>query len=138
MKKVTEIQDWIIGATERLGDPSHAVGSIFVRLVPRPPSAPHDDIIAIWDSGVLGLVLAPGQIFPIDVDPDGPVIDEETRQLQSFGLEKICPGVWTLLPSLNVPGVIHVFVTIYDVPTPAPWESQIVVVSSLAAIGGGR
>jgi hypothetical protein len=37
-------------------------------------------------------------------------------------MERIVPGVWALNPSLNIPGVIHVFVLLYGVPNPAPWE----------------
>ena len=59
-----------------------------------------------------------------------PVIMGDPRfyrdELLTFGVRRVSPGLWHLDPSLNIPGQIHVFVVLYDVPTPAPWENQII------------
>jgi hypothetical protein len=46
--------------------------------------------------------------------------------LAAFGIIEIVPGLWHLTPSLNLPGVLHMFVVVYDVPSPAPWERRII------------
>ena len=51
----------------------------------------------------------------MDVDPDGL---RENR----WALLKLAPGVWDVLPSIVVPDQIHAFVTLVNVPDPAPWE----------------
>lgn len=51
----------------------------------------------------------------LDVDPDG------TRQ-DRWGLMKLAPGVWDIPVSVVVPGQFHAFVTLVNVPDPAPWE----------------
>lgn len=131
MKLLSEVEQWCMGAAERFGDPSATTGQIFARFVPRPPPV-YDDIIAAYDGDTLLLSLEHGRVVPLDIDTDGPVVDEETRELIAFGIDKICDGLWTLRPSLNVPGAIHAFVCIYDVPAAAPWENRIIVVSSFS------
>lgn len=51
----------------------------------------------------------------LDVDPDN------TRK-DRWGLMKLAPGVWDLPQSVLVPDQIHAFVTLVEVPDPAPWE----------------
>lgn len=129
MKLLTEIEEWQIGAAERFGDPAAVTTQIFARFVPR-IDRPYADAIATFDKDTLFLSFEAGTVFPIEVDPDGMFVDPN-GVLRTFGIEKICPGVWTLRPSLNIPGVIHAFICIYDVAAIAPWENRIIVVSSL-------
>ena len=135
MKTIPEIAEWRRGNHQQFGDPAASVGQAFVRYIAQLPPQPEPvDLIATYEDDCLAVAFEPGRLMPLAVDPEGPVIDEETGALTAFGLRKICPGLWTLTPSLNIPGAIHVFVTLYAVPEPAPWESRIVVVSSLSQI----
>jgi hypothetical protein len=52
--------------------------------------------------------------------------------VKNFGATEISTGVWALAPSLNLPGCIHGFIVLYDVPSPAPWERRIVLIGNLA------
>lgn len=121
MKTVTELGHWLDGVEAQLGDPSAATGLLFARY--QALKAPSDDVVIRFEDGALRLE-AEGEI-PIAIDPDGYVMRGE--QLIAFGIEKVCDGVWSLNPSLNIPDVLHVFVVIYDVPTPAPWEKRIIL-----------
>lgn len=130
MKTLEEVNAWIQGAIAEFGDPALPVGQIFAQFVAN-PSPEQDLILAAWHEKKLHIDFGGGWL-PIPVDEAGPQIDEETGELTSFSIGKIMPGFWTITPSLNMPGIIHAFVHIYDVPDPAPWEAQIIVVSSMA------
>ncbi len=125
MKTITEIGNWCNQVRMQFGDPAAKVGQIFARYVA--VEVPGDEILAHWESDVLALRLGGPEWAPIDVHPDGPIIDREKQSLVAFGLEKIGNRIWTLQPSLNMPGTIHVFVVIFDVPWPAPWERRIIL-----------
>lgn len=126
MKTLAEVQEWCLGAQEIFGDASEPIGQIFARYVALiPPES--DDILVSWQDGKLALILPMAGWIPQEIDTQGPRGDEETG-LEAFGIENICPGLWTLMPSLNIPRLIHVFVHIYDVTTPAPWEQRIIAV----------
>lgn len=53
--------------------------------------------------------------IPVDV---GAEIHKSHWQLVRLG-----PGVWDISPSVHVPGQLHAFLTLVDVPEPAPWSS---------------
>lgn len=120
MKTLDEIREWIDGARLEYGDPSVPVGVLFV------------DYQA--DAGVrieyrhnppeLVLFLSADRELPLPFDPDGPVMDGE-ESLAAYGLERICDSLWQLLPSLNIPCLLHTFVIVYNAPVPAPWERRI-------------
>jgi hypothetical protein len=78
------------------------------------------------------LWISPAHPIPIPIVL-GREVTDDAGDLVKFGSERVIPGVWALNPSLNVPGLIHAFVVLYDVPDPAPWEveKRIVVVSHL-------
>lgn len=137
MKLIRELEEWITQSTSHYGDPATPVGQIFARFVTRDPGA-HDDIVARWDGRQLFLGFGHGDWLPIDIDTDGMKADDETGHLTAFGVKQICPGFWTLEPSLNMPGVIHAFVHVYGVPAIAPWERRIIVVSSFKEAVSGR
>lgn len=44
--------------------------------------------------------------------------------VERFGMRRLGPGTWLLQPSLNIPGDIHVFVVMCEVPEPPPWEKS--------------
>lgn len=132
MKLLSEIQEWQIGAIEQFGDPATPVGQIFAKFV-REPSPLRDIALAAWHDNKLHIDFGGGWL-PVPVDDSGPSVTSDTGEIRAFGITKIVPGVWSVFPSLNMPGIIHAFVHIYDAPDPAPWESTIIVVSSI----GGR
>lgn len=44
-----------------------------------------------------------------------------SRPRDRWQLLRLGPGVWTVLPSVHVPGQLHAFLTIINVPEPPPW-----------------
>lgn len=122
MKTIEELHEWVTGVEQAFGDPSAATGMLFARYQALP--APSEDLVARYD-GELRLVAGELGEIPIAIDPGGYVMRNE--ELVAFGIEQVMPGLWHLIPSLNIPEVLHVFVVLYDVPTPAPWERKLIV-----------
>ena len=52
------------------------------------------------------------------------VVTDGVVRPDRWQLVKLGPGVWDVLPSIHVPGQMHAFVTIVEVPDPAPWEGS--------------
>lgn len=52
---------------------------------------------------------------------DGEPFDGDEKTPPRFVLYKIAPSVWKVSPSVLNP-MLHAYVTIVDVPEPAPWE----------------
>ncbi len=131
MKTVLEVEQWCQEAAE-FGDPADAVCQLFVRYVegnarPKSPKQFLDlDLFCFWEGQDLVLFLGPGMAIPIGVRSGAEVLMPDDS-VDCFGAEKISPGVWALTPSLNVPGMIHGFVVLYDVPSPAPCEQLVVL-----------
>lgn len=48
-------------------------------------------------------------------------------ELVLWGVRRLGPGVWAVLPSLNIEGEggYHGYVVMHDVPEPAPWTVAI-------------
>ena len=137
MKTIDELHAWLSGAADVFGDPALTTGQVFARY--RPTGVPGGgDIVARYVTDTLILHLGLGNDLELPLDPDGPQVDEETGGLTVFGIRQISSGLWTLMPSLNMPGLIHAFVTIYDVPPIAPWESRIIVVKSFREAANGK
>jgi hypothetical protein len=129
MKTIAELIEWCNGADEEFGDPSVPIGLIFVRYqhVKRPQE---EDLVASWSDDasrlpwpalLLDLTCLGAGLVPLDVSINGPVTAHD--ELMEFGIEQILPGFWYLTPSLNLPGLLHAFVVLYDVPIPAPWAT---------------
>lgn len=128
-----ELEEFLIAAEERFGDPAEAVCLLSLRWCEGPVIAP-DMVIRPHGPDVLLLELVDAdgtQAFPLELSADGPgfrrLID---GVMVIFHPRKICAGVWTLNPSLNVTGQFHGFVVIHDVPDPAPWERLVVLATS--------
>jgi len=130
MRILSDVESWCTNAAIELGDPSLPVGQLFARFVTRDERT-DSSIRAMWSRNKLLVELAHGEWIPLTIDADGPHANGDDGSLEAFGVEQICPGFWTLTPSLNVPGLIHVFVHLFDVPTPAPWESLIVLPATM-------
>lgn len=131
MKTVDEVEDWCAGAELNFGDPSLPVCQLFVKCVEgdsRPKSLKgYLDLFCYCDRNEMVLWLGPDLVIPIAVS-NVPQTNA-AGELVAFGMEQIAFGVWALNPSLNLPEVIHAFVILYDVPSPAPWERLIVLAS---------
>jgi hypothetical protein len=129
MKTLAEVQEWCVGAEQEFGDASVPIGQVFARYTPLIPIE-SDEVLASWQDGKLAILLPVGWL-PLEVDIDGARADQLTGNLEAFWIENICPGLWTLTPSLNIPGLIHVYIHVFGVPKSAPWEQKIVVASSI-------
>lgn len=123
MKTSQELAEWCAGALIEFGDPAAPVGQMFFRYT-EVTLARGDELTCTARGDAL--MLNVGGVPPLRVDVEGPAFDEEER-LRVFGIKSIVPGLWTLEPSLNLPGMFHAFIVIYDVPNPAPWERLIVL-----------
>lgn len=129
MKSFANVFHWHAGAVEEYGDPSTPICQLFFRWESElGPSIQvrGDNLVGGLYKGDLGLLLGP--TFPpicIPVRAGEPEIHD--GDLDCYGIEQICTGVWALTPSLNIPELIHAFVVLYDVPIPAPWESSIII-----------
>lgn len=130
MKTFRAVSEWCAGAAEELGDPSAAVCQLFFRWQDDLRAVDGVDLVCGLHEGSLTILLGPKfPALPIPVEVDGPRLDERGG-LACFGVEPIAPGVWALTPSLNAQGLIHAFVVLYEVPSPAPWERKIIVVGA--------
>jgi transposase len=114
--------EWCDGAEAEYGDAATPVGLLLARFqqVHRDACA---DLIVSWNGEHLVVNLF-NQDFPLAIDANGPRLSDDlvASSLEAFGIESIAPGLWALTPSLLLPEVLHVFVAVYDVPSPAPWE----------------
>lgn len=120
-----ELVEWCAGAKQSFGDPSAAVGQVFVRWRADMTKIQGPDMAVGMIDDEVALALGPDfEFLPIEIARK-PVIMEEG--LVAFGGTEVTPGVWALSPSLNIPGVLHVFVVLYGVPNPAPWERRIII-----------
>jgi hypothetical protein len=130
VKTLIEIDEWRKGAAARFRDPAKPVAQAFLRYVPKADTYRGDDLVFGADGWDLKLRLfrdeAPLQI-PLTGGPDA---DVEEDEVTAYGIEHIEGGLWALTPSLYMPGLIHVFITLYDVPSPVPWKRSLIVLAS--------
>lgn len=74
-----------------------------------------------------------GELFELPVhdgEPEGEFVDlapgmRSWGPMRYYGLARLGPGVWRLDPSLYVPGGLHAFIVLCDVPDPAPFACSI-------------
>ena len=60
--------------------------------------------------------------FPCRVGGPDPITwAKQGDALTRWGLSRLGPGVWSIDPSVIVAGELHAFVTLVDVPEPAPF-----------------
>jgi hypothetical protein len=128
MRTCAELRAWIEGAAAELGDPAEAVGQAFFRWSDN-WQAEGADLSAGMHKGELVLMLGRGAVIPIQLRAGDPELAEDG--VVAFSTTQITAGVWAVSPSLNVPGLVHVFVVLYDVPAPAPWERKIILAREL-------
>jgi hypothetical protein len=63
-------------------------------------------------------------VVPLSGDENATGMDGEGKavpgQVMSWGIIRLGPGVWKPVPSIHH-AVIHAYLTVIDVPEPAPW-----------------
>lgn len=61
------------------------------------------------------------ECYTIRVNPGGP--PRFGPGFSVWSLLKIEPSTWQIVPSVHFRGYLHAFVTLVEVPDPAPWEA---------------
>jgi hypothetical protein len=60
--------------------------------------------------------------FPCRVGPPlPPTYRKQGDKIESWGLQRLGPGVWNVEPSILIDNIFYAFVTIIGVPEPAPF-----------------
>jgi len=128
MKTFAQLNEWCTGAAEELGDPAQACCMSFFRWQEDLANYHGEDLACGMLNGGLVLQIAPGLKgrvpMPIVLGEAEVVRQGPHVELVSYGMELVTKGVWAMDPSLNIEGVVHTFVVLYDVPDPAPWGEQ--------------
>lgn len=133
MKTFASLAQWCAGATVELGDPAEAVCQAFFRWQDHLQPDGQDLVCGMQGDQVV-ICLTPHVALPVAVQTGEPRLNEGGDALEAFAIDQVVPGMWSLRPSLNIPGLIHAFVVLYGVPDPAPWERRIVVASRIEAV----
>lgn len=124
MRTFADLAQWCEGAAEELGDPAQACCLSFFRWQADLANYHGEDLACGIIDGEFMLLLAvkqgrvplPIRLGEAEVTRQGPHIE-----LVTYGAELVTQGVWAVDPSLNIEGMVHTFVVLYDVPDPAPW-----------------
>jgi len=128
MRTFAELAAWCAGAAEELGDPAEACGLSFFRWQEDLVNYHGEELACgMMDDGFVlqlalgrkGLVPLPIKLGDVEVIWQGP-----HAELVSYGMQLVTAGVWAVDPSLNIEGMVHTFVVLYDVPDPAPWGEE--------------
>jgi hypothetical protein len=122
-----DVEAWCAGAALEFGDPSEPVCQLFFHFERDFVNYQGEALVCGWSDGgmlmlLFGAAAAGGALLPVPVRAGNPII-APTGELEAFGATPITGDVWALSPSLNVPGALHGFVVLYNVPTPAPWQT---------------
>ena len=129
IKTIVHLQEWIVGASHLYEDAADPICLMFFRWMDRPEAYRGEDLVCgNLVAGEMDLWINPSEsaALPVPVRFGEQVIDP-TGVLVSFGVERIGPGVWAMTPSLNVAGLVHGFVVLYEVPEPAPFAIETVL-----------
>ena len=127
-----ELDHFLAAVNERFGDPSAMVCLMYVGWGNKQNAMPAiwsewsdlDRVVLLHFVGMDGM-----DSVPLKVSLDEPGLTNEGG-LAQFQIRPIAAGVWTISPSLNIPGQLHAFLVIHGVPEPAPWESRIILATS--------
>jgi len=123
MKTVQELDAWRAGAAQQFGDPAIPVCQLFVRWAGE--DFPRPRLLELFCSHRRAgyYILRLGREWqlrvPLRISSGRPKM--KAGELKTFGAERITHGMWALQPSLNLPGLLHGFVVLYEVPDPPPW-----------------
>jgi hypothetical protein len=133
-----ELYQFVTEAALKMGDPSRAVCQLVVRWGDGGPWLADEDtgLGAGWDPETGALVLLLGDSDPLTVPVSGEEPEMVDGALVRFQAIPLGGGVWTLNPSLNIPGVLHAFVVLTGVPDPAPWTRLVILAGDAAWMEG--
>jgi hypothetical protein len=124
------LYEFLNAVGEQLGAPDATVCQLFVPFVGSRAGV-LTDLECAWDARGNALLLDLDESAdPLLLPASAAGAEMEDGQLVRFGLTRVSDGVWAVEPSLHIPGVLHAFVVLYDVPKPAPWEQLIVLVKA--------
>ena len=75
-----------------------------------------------------------------DGEPQGEIVEvapgvKAWAEMHHYGLSKLGSGVWRVTPSLWVPGELHTFLVLCDVPQPAPFVRPLLFSASGERLG---
>jgi hypothetical protein len=135
VKTFSEVAAWLTATAQDFDDPCEPICQLFVRWQDD-ANAPltHEDLVCGWLNGELALRLVPDMPpLPFRIET-GQFRLGDAGELQVFGADQVARGLWEITPSLNVQGLIHAFLVIYEVPDPAPWERRIVLPAGVSHV----
>ena len=125
-----ELTQYLEGARARFGDPAKPVFLLAVNFSPI-TKLQNGDVRAQYNPAISSLTLDfGGSLLTIEISPDGAIFEKD--KLLAFHIRKLCSGIWAISPSLNMPGILHAFLVLHNVPEPAPWERMIFLASEAA------
>lgn len=122
LRTIDDLAHWCDVSFEAFGDASKPVAVCFARWTDNleayrgediaigrnDPAAPEDYALRLGPGCYIAIRLQQKQAF---VNAAG--------ELEIFGANEVTDGVWSLTPSLNMPGLIHCFLVLYAVPETA-------------------
>jgi hypothetical protein len=131
MKNFLEVAEWCAGARKKFSDPAIPVTQAFFRYS-EDASDPSGDLTFNGVAGKLSLWILPGEPVLVSVADSIVVKHGEMQAFAADCIREGPAGVWALRPSLNLPGIIHIFVVLYDVPLlgetkDPPWKKSLVL-----------
>lgn len=113
----TDLTRWCLGAAEEFGDPSIPVCQLFLKWA---------EALVLHRGNELSAGMMEGDLFIMLDKRIGPV----QIPLDRYEFQRATAGVYAMSPSLNIPGLIHGYVVLYDVPEQGlvpPWEKLVVL-----------
>lgn len=116
-----DLAAWCAGAEEEFGDPSIPVCQLFLKWA---------DPLILHRGIELAAGMIEGDLF-LQLDANlGPL----QIPLDRYEFKRATKGVYAMTPSLNIPGILHGYVVLIDVPEQGalpPWESLVILATSI-------
>jgi hypothetical protein len=123
MKNMAELAQWREAAEEEFGDPSTPICQLFFRWTRSLLEHNGDELVCGRLGDTIHLLFAEGLPLPFHIVNGR----QGAYAAGGYRAQRITKGVFQISPSLNIPGIIHGFVVLYDVPEPAPWEVMVIL-----------
>jgi hypothetical protein len=125
MTTVDELQRWCEGSELQFGSASAAICQLYFRWVDSLLDNRGTELVCGMLNREVHLHFADWTSplpFPLLTD---------TVKLDAYCAHRVTKGIYSVMPSLNMPDILHAFITLYDVPEPAPWERRIVIAGEI-------
>jgi hypothetical protein len=130
MKTYKELVAWHLQALQTFADPAEPVCQMFFRFVRHDQAQQAlrtGDLICWMDGPELMLQISSDEALPLPIKIGRCELAED--HVQRYGSQRVTHGVYAISPSLNIQGLVHGFLVLYDVPEPTPWEQLIILVA---------